>query len=477
MWWMIFPALLILFLAVIIVRAAAFKSKAQNRAEAKEVELDAQKAINDLQQMIRCKTVSSYDESLVDFSQFERFQKLLEELFPNVRKTCTFEKVGKTGLLYRWKGTGNGNPTVLMAHYDVVPVNEDGWEMDAFAGEIIDGVLWGRGTLDTKNTLNGVMQSVENLIGRGFIPQNDIYLAFAGDEEIAGTAAPMIVEEFAKRGITPGLVVDEGGAVVEKMFPGVTIPCALVGTGEKGMMNLEFKLKSAGGHASAPPPHTVVGKLAKAVVDIENHPFPGRLTPPAAEMFDTLGRHSSFTYKLIFANLWCFKGVLDKMCKKSGGELNALMRTTVAFTQMYGSKAANVLAPEAEVIANLRLMGGDTVESAREYLRKIVKDNDIELNVLLGMNPSPYSSTTDESWAKVKSAIEQTWTDALVSPYLMVACSDSRHYSKISKNVYKFSAMALSKEERAMIHGNNERIPVNKIVQAVKFYIRLIQQC
>lgn len=162
---------------------------------------------------------------------------------------------------------------------------------------------------------------------------------------------------------------------------------------------------------------------------------------------------------------------------KSGGERNALMRTTCAFTQMQGSPADNVIPPSASVGVNMRLCGTDTLDSAMDYLKGVVDNPAITFTRVHGMNSSPHSRTQSEGWDKLKNAISQTWPEALISPYLMVACSDSRHYSCISDDVYHFSAMALIKEERGMIHGNNERIPLEKIVRTAQFYVRLMESC
>lgn len=470
-------ALVVVFLAVILIRAAMFKPKDSGKKEFEEVEFDRAAAVNALGELVKCRTVSYNDHSLEDDAEFEKLIGKLPELYPNVVKTCHMQRFDDRGLLFHWKGKGDGKPSVLMAHYDVVPVEEENWTHPAFDAEIVDGVMWGRGTLDTKVTFNGILSAAENVIKQGFTPENDIYFAFSGGEEVNGNGAKNIVKYFKDNGIELEMVVDEGGAVVEDVFPGVKQPCGLIGIAEKGMLNLEYSIASSGGHASAPAPHTPVGQLAIACTKVEAHPFKAHFTKPVLEMFDTLGRHSSFLYRMIFANLWCFGGVLDNMCKKSGGELNALMRTTVAFTQMSGSKAPNVIPPSVSMVSNLRLNPEDSVDGAVEYIRSVINDPAVKLTVGDHMEPSPISRTDCAGWERVSNAVAGTWKGCLVAPYLMVQCSDSRHYGEISDRVYRFSAMDLTAEERHTIHGNDEHIRLETIEHSVEFFIRVIKQC
>ena len=196
-------------------------------------------------------------------------------------------------------------------------------------------------------------------------------------------------------------IIDDVGAVVENVFPGVKKPCGMIGIAEKGMMNVRYSVRSGGGHASAPPPKTPITTLARACQSVIGHPFKMHLTKPAAEMFDTLGRYSSFALKLVFANLWLFRPVLDLICKKSGGEMNALVRTTTAFTMMEGSNARNVIPAEASLVSNMRLNPADSVASAEAYLKKTVHDDSVEITVLESFEPSPISETGCErcrSW-------------------------------------------------------------------------------
>lgn len=468
-------ALLVVLIAVILIRTAAFKPKSVTNEEAPDVVFDKDKAVNDLAELVKCKTVSYNDSSLEDDAEFEKLIGKLPELFPNVWEKCEFTKLPDRGLLFKWKGKTEKEPSVMMAHYDVVPVEEQNWDKPPFEAIIENGIMWGRGTLDTKVTFNAVLFAADHLIKQGFVPENDMYLAFSGGEEVNGKGAINIVDYFENNGITPGIVVDEGGAVVEDVFPGVHQPCALIGIAEKGMMDLEYTVNSAGGHASAPPEHTPVGVLSKACVKVEAHPFKMHITKPAAEMFDTLGRHSTFVYRMIFANLWLFKGVLNNICKKSGGELNALLRTTVAFTQMSASKAPNVLPPVSSMVSNIRLNPEDRIASATEYIKNVIGDENVKLSVKGGMEPSRISRTDCEAWEKVGKAITATWKGSIVSPYLMVACSDSRHYGRISDKVYRFSAVDLTAEERHTIHANNEHIRLDTVKRACEFYIRLMQ--
>ncbi|MBQ4157847.1 MAG: M20/M25/M40 family metallo-hydrolase [Clostridia bacterium] len=466
-------ALIILML----VRAALFTPKAQSFPAPEKVEFDGEKAVSALQTLIRYKTISYVDPAKEDDAEFENFTSALPALFPNVYANSAPIRLPGRALLYKIAGKSDKKPTVLMAHYDVVPVNEEEWDKPAFDGIIEDGVMWGRGTIDTKVTFSGILFASDTLLAKGFIPENDVYLAFSGGEEVSGPGANHIIDWFIDHNVEPALVLDEGGGVVSNVFPGVKAPCAMIGTAEKGMMNASFTVKSAGGHASSPKPHTPVGILSKACVKVENHPFPMHMTRPVKEMLDTLGRNAPFALRIVFANLWLFQGLLDFAMKKVGGEINALLRTTVAFTQAEGSQAPNVIPPIAKMTANLRLNPEDTSAKAKKRLEKVIGEPSVTVDIWNVTEPSPISETNCEPWNRVACAVSETWDGCLVSPYLMMACSDSRHYSRLSNHVYRFSAMALSKEERASIHGNNEKLPVETVKRAAEFFIRFMKKC
>ena len=465
------------FAAIVALRTMAFKPKAVPEPDGTPVILDEEACVRSLQELVKCRTISHDDHSLEDEAEFQKLIALLPTLYPQVFDVCSFDQLPDRALLLRWPGKSQKAPTVLMSHYDVVPVDEEKWEKPPFAGIIENGVLWGRGTLDTKVTMNAALAGANHLIVQGFVPENDIYFAFSGGEEVNGKGAPNIVDYFVTHNIRPALVLDEGGAVVEGAFPGVKAPTAMIGIAEKGMINAQYRCCSHGGHASSPKPHTPVGIVAAACKRVEDHPFKAHIQGPAAQMFDILGRHSTLLYRVIFANMWCFGWVIDLLGRSSGGEMNALVRTTSAFTQMQGSSARNVIPTEATMVANMRLNPADSVESALQYLRKTVKDDRVEITALECHEPSPVSQVDCPAWDKVSAAVANTWPGCIVSPYLMVQCSDSRHYRNLSNHVYRFSAMDLTSEERSTIHGNNERIRLETIAKSVEFYVRLIKQC
>jgi carboxypeptidase PM20D1 len=468
-------AALFALILTVLIRTLRFRPIAQKEYASEAVFFDKDASLAAMQALIRFKTVSNLDPEKEDEAEFAALIAALPSLYPTVYEKATLTTFDGRGLLYHVKGREGGDPTVLMAHYDVVSVQESDWKHPPFCAEIIDGEMWGRGTLDTKVTFHGALFATNTLLSEGFVPKNDLYLAFSGGEEVNGPGARNIVKYFEEKGIKPALVLDEGGAVVENFFPGVKRPCAMVGIAEKGMMNVRYTVSSGGGHASAPKPGSPLVRLSKACLQLEKHPFPLRPNAAAMQMFDTVARESGFLFRMIFANLWLFKGVLNLICRLSGGELNALLRTTVAFTQSEGSAGANVLPPRATLVSNMRLNPLDNIDSALAYLKKTVNDDKVDISLMMGENPSNISRTDVEGYDRVANAIGETWEGTMISPYLMVQCSDSRHWSKVSDRVYRFSAMKLSKEERATIHGNNERIPIETLHKAVEFYLRIIK--
>jgi carboxypeptidase PM20D1 len=435
-------------------------------------------AVERLRTLVRLPTISRLDPADTEWEPFRRFIALLPELYPAVHATLERELVTEFSMLYRWKGQSDGPATVLMAHYDVVSATADGWTHPPFAAELVgtgaDQVIWGRGTLDDKASLVAVLEGVEAQILAGHQPEHDIYLSFGHDEETSGSGAMAIVDLLESRGIQPGLVLDEGGAVVEDIFPGVSGPIAVVGVSEKGIVSLLLTAEQGGGHASTPPRMTATVRLARAVTRLNDAPFRSGFTPPTLEMIRTIGSHAKGPLRFVFTNLWLTKPLLLILFSRLSDETAAMIRTTQAVTMLSGSQAANALAERAVATVNMRVAIDSSVAEATEHVRQAINDPLVSISVLHPNEPSPVSPSSGLAWLRVASTIEETFPGTIVTPYVMMAASDSRHFTRISSCVYRFSPFEMSKDERGTLHAMDERMHVATFLRGVEFFERLV---
>ncbi|MDO9628966.1 MAG: M20/M25/M40 family metallo-hydrolase [Acholeplasmataceae bacterium] len=464
----------ILLILIVTIRTAQFKPN-QFPEMKKKHEIDEKRVVESLSKMLQFKTISSNDKSKEDEEEFKNFRDFIKMRYPLIVEHAEYSE-HERGMLFKIKGTSSEFPVVLMSHYDVVPVNGE-WVNDPFSGLISDTTVYGRGALDTKSSLNAVMESVEFVLGKEKVFKNDLYLAFSGDEEISGPSAKAIVQHLKDCGVVPYMVLDEGGAIVSKMFPGVKEKAAVIGIAEKGYLDITLTAISRGGHASTPPKNTPLTDLSEAVTKL-NHSraFKLKMTVPVRYLFNSLAPHSkSLPIKILFANLWLFMPLVKLIAKKNGGEFLSMFRTTQAFTQASGSEASNVLPSKATIGVNYRLRPFETSEDVVRIIKKIIKNPNIEVSIT-SVSEATSVSDVDEAFRMVQRAINQVWTDVLVAPYLMVATTDSRNYHEICEHVYKFSPMDVSKADLAKIHGIDEDISIENVVNGVNFYINLLEQ-
>jgi carboxypeptidase PM20D1 len=401
-------------------------------------------------------------------------------MYPALHAALERESIAGHSLLYRWRGSGEEPPTVLMAHYDVVAATVEGWEHPPFAAELVgsgaDRVVWGRGTLDDKGSLVGILEAVERLVTSGFRPRADLYLSFGHNEETSGAGAIAIVDELERRGIRPGLVLDEGGAIVDGVFPGVEKPVAVVGVSEKGITTLRLSVDQVGGHASTPPRMTATARLARAIVRLNGRPFPSRFSGTDREMIRTIGAHASWPVGWAFSHVRWTEPLLLALFSRLGDETRAITRTTQAVTQLHGSQAANALAESAVATVNLRVAVGSTVAGAVRHVRSAVRDPAVRIEALHPSEPSPVSPTSGAAWELIARSIRATYGDVVVTPYVMLAASDARHFTRISDHVYRFSPFEMSGAERTTLHARNERITVATWLRGIDFYERVIRE-
>lgn len=433
-----------------------------------------------LAELVRFRTVSSRTAGEVDTGEFDGFIGALARLYPAVHAGLDLERVNGHALLYRWPGTGPdpaARPTVLMAHYDVVPAGDpDAWTQPPFSGHNDGTYLWGRGTLDDKGQLAAVLEAAESLLRAGFAPAHDLYFSFGNNEETAGDSAAAAADLLAGRGVRPWLVLDEGGAVAGGAFPGVTRPAAVVGVAEKGILDVELLTRDAGGHASTPPRMGATARLARAIIRIERSPFPQSLPDVTVEMLRRFGPHAPAPLRAVFARLSLFRAPVTLLFGRMGGEANAMTRTTVAITTLEGSTGANVLAATARANANIRVAVGETVEGTVQRLRRIIRDPKVELRVVEGNDPSPVSPHSGAQWELLEGCITRVFPEALVTPYVMMGGTDSRRFTGICDAVYRFAPFFMDVEARGSIHAVDEKIALETLERGVTFYETLIRE-
>jgi carboxypeptidase PM20D1 len=427
-------------------------------------------------ELLRIPTVSHSDEA-TDAAVFEKFRLALGEAFPLVHEHLTVHRVLEQSLLLHWEGRDDEDPVVLMAHIDVVPVDESApWQHPAFSAEVHDGAIWGRGTLDDKGSLVGICSAVERLVAEGFVPSRDVWLSFGASEEVSGPDAPAAVVELRSRGVTPWFVLDEGGAIAHEAFPGIAPPLGVVGVSEKGTTTIELRAEGRGGHSSTPAANGPTARIARAVLRLEKRPFPAALPQPTVEMFQRLAPHAPLALRPFFARAHALQPVLKRAIPAAGAEAAALVRTTMAVTTLQGSPAHNVIASSATAAVNLRILIGDTVASATEHVRRAIHDDSITLTVLDANEPSPVSPTDDPAFELITSTIAEQFEDAVPTPYVMLAATDARHFTEICPRVYRFTPFRMTKAQRESIHSYDEHIGVEDFLAGVRWYRRLIER-
>lgn len=436
------------------------------------------KVSDKLKQAIKCKTISHSDYSKFDFKEFEKFNELLKYKFPNVYREMNLEIINGYSLLFKWNGLNEKlKPGLFMAHIDVVPIEkgtEDHWDFPPFSGEVADGYVWGRGTMDIKLQIITMLEACETMIENGEKPNRTLYFAFGHDEETDGSnGARKVVEKLVSDGITLEFVNDEGGCINKGIFSSVDKPIAFIGIAEKGYLNLKVEIKGKGGHASTPPANSSLGLAAKAICRIEKKQMKLRLTEPAEKMILALARHMGIASKLIIANLWLFKPLFIKIFTTAGTTGEALLRTTIAPTMAEGSMEPNVLPQISSFTVNCRILQGETHKDVIKHIEKACKGMEYNIKILRHEEPSALSDPNSEIFNKMAGAVRGIANEAAIIPYLMVAGTDSIKYECICNNILRFSPFSIDMDDMKRMHGTNERISLKNIEQCVNFYLAL----
>ena len=470
--------IIFLLLSIALYRTLSHTAPANEIIAGEVISIDEVKASQNLAESIRFKTISYQDEEMFPYEEFNKFIKWAAITYPEFHQAMETEQL-EHSLLFKWQGSDSMlAPILFEGHHDVVPIipgTESLWQEDPFAGVISNNRIWGRGALDDKSGVIGLMEAATYLLNKNFKPKRTVYFSFGHNEEVGGGGAAIITEKLRQEGVQLYWSLGEGSFVNTGFFPGIDKFVAPINVAEKGMMELMIVAKSKGGHSSTPPQKTAVTILAEALVKLQNEPLPGSLEGLSATMFNEVSKHMPFGYRFLFANRWLFGGMLDSQLS-SIPVINAMIRTTTAPTMLNGSVKSNVLPIEATALINFRLHPRDTIESVIDHVRRVVGSEEVEVRSLGGKEASSISSWKSPGFKIVSSALEKIYGEIIPVPGLMIAASDTRHYSKIADNSFRFNPFFIVPEDMTGIHGTNESIEVGSFISGIKTYVEIIRE-
>lgn len=426
---------------------------------------------------ISIRTVSFGDPADFDSTQFRAFNAFLENNYPLIHQ-LEHQVFNDFSHLFTWKGTDASlKPIVLMGHTDVVPIaSPRKWSVHPFTEGIKNDTIYGRGAIDDKFGVICVMEAVEQMLSGGYQPKRTIYLSLGHDEELLGTlGAVESVQYLKERGVEAEFVLDEGGAITKGIFPGLEDKVAVVGIAEKGYVSMELSVDMAGGHSSTPEPESAIDVLSAAVYRAKSNPMPARITPVLHGFMDKLGPEMPFMARMAFANRTLFKSkIIDLYSKSASG--NASVRTTTAPTIIEAGIKENVIPTHASAVINFRILPGDNVEGIAAHLREVINDERINIELLSKGTPaSPVSPIDVTGYQVIERSIKETIPDVMVAPYLVVGATDSRHFTPISKNIYRFLPYHITPHNLKCFHGIDERVGVDEYLNGIRFYRRIIE--
>ncbi len=474
-------ALLALLGAVVVRRAAGQPPRRRDESPVLEPDIDGQAAAERLSGAIKIPSVSHEDSLERNNGPFDDMRTYLEQTYPRLHEVLTRELVSNCTLLYTWQGTeASLDPILLLAHQDVVPVEpgtEDDWEQPPFSGNIVDGHVWGRGALDNKENLIGLLEAADHLVGDGFQPRRTVVFVFGHDEEVGGSeGAAVAARLLAERRIRPAFVLDEGGLIVDGMVPGIKAPVAVIGVAEKGFASVELVVEAEGGHSSTPPLQGAIGILAEAVLRLERSHLPPPPDSPLRPTLEAVAPEASFGYRLVYSNLRLFQPLMTRLLSRIPGTAEVVPRTTAAPTVFQAGGKDNVVPGHARAVVHYQILPGDSIDGVLHHVRQTVADDRVRVAVLPRQRePTNVAPTDSEHYDLLSRTIRETFPGTVVAPYLEVGGSDSRLFEQLTENVFRFMPFRLSSDDLDGIHGANERVSVNALAKAVGFYIRLIR--
>jgi carboxypeptidase PM20D1 len=466
-------------LAIIIIRALLCKKIKTERGDQIKVAFNEASAIQRLSQIIQFETISINPGEITNPVAFTKLHEFLRQTYPQLFERVEMQKFGEFALLLKWQGSDNFmDPLMLIAHQDVVPVPKaecEHWQFPPFSGAVADGYIWGRGALDMKSTLIAILEATTQLISENIQPKRTIYIYLGDDEEVGGPTAKKAAAWFQAQKIKLSYIIDEGGAILDKMVPGINQPICLIGIGQKGALNLELSVSGQSGHAAQPPRSTPIDILGSAVAKVKKNEMPIHADSLVFPLFCRLAPYMPFAQRLIMANQWFFKPLLTWKLAKIP-LMNAMMRTTAAPTIFNAGFKQNVIPEVASANINYRLYPGDTRVKVVKHVEAILQNSGVSIKVLDDFNGSTISKTNSFGYKMISKTIQQiSDANVIVAPVLTIGSTDSRHFEALTQHVYQFLFIRGTMDDFKCYHGMNERISIKNFLNSVNFYYQLIQ--
>lgn len=389
-----------------------------------------------------------------------------------IKATIYAAAAGRGNLVATIKGTGRRKPLVLLSHLDVVAANPGQWTRDPFAGEVADGYVWGRGALDMKGML--VMELLALLLYHrsGLVPERDLILAAAADEEVGGHFG---MEWLLKQDI-PGLgeaeyVINEGGeGTVREGTP--VYACQ---NGEKGVLWLKLTVKGTPGHASMPAKDNAILRMAEILRRIGGRKRTISLTPTTrgflSELAKLKGLRLPENRKMSDFSLKIFAGKYFK----DERSVQAMLYNTVSPTVLRAGEKTNVLPEVCEAMLDCRLLPGETPEHFFETIQKLLNDPGVTLEVMHAAAPteSPWDTAL---YRIIGEAVRAENPEATVTPYLSPGATDSRYFRERGITAYGFMPVIIPETELQRMHGIDERLSLENLERGVRILTEVVRK-
>ncbi|GAA6059836.1 hypothetical protein JCM10212_003748 [Sporobolomyces blumeae] len=451
----------------------------------------------------------SYDDMALDpdadprYAVFAEFHRFLERSFPLIHSHMKVEKVSKYGLLVTFEGSDSSlKPIVLMAHQDVVPVNEETaalWTYPPYDATYDDeGWIWSRGTTDCKNTLIGILAAFERLAATGFQPTRSIILSSGFDEELGGhRSAPQLAraieERYGRNGVA--LIMDEG---ISGVFDAFNQTFVVFAVAEKGFMNVKIDVRTPGGHSSVPlGPNTGIGILSKLVTTLEeNAPQPNLdVGTPLLSFLDCASRHGTVDRMLkLLVRIPLTWGKLGKKIARKHPLMRAFITTAQSVTTSRGGLKMNALPETATATVNYRIDFLSSIEATKSHIstllapvvssfnltfddfgtRPDVQQSVVRLSVVDGtaVEPAPLTPTHGPAWDFLAGTARAVFDEAIVGPSGMIANTDTKWYWNTTENIFRWIPGRLELMKNP--HTVDERIHLDAHLSTIRFYHKMI---